>query len=511
MQTSTSSDANVRSYVSRSNYRGRRLGRTIRPAILVMCVVIAGTLGSIGWNAGSAEAAPTWSVTASPDVASSDVLYGVSCLSSTPTCTAVGYSTTGSTVQTLVERWNGSSWSIIPSPNPDTILSSLLGVSCTSTTFCMAVGFSGCCGSHITLSELWNGSTWTVVPIPSPTGLDDILQSVSCTSSTNCIAVGEDSTNGGITSSDQPLAESWNGSKWSLTGPVPSGSGTSLYGVSCIAPSNCQAVGFLSTGTSSEKTLIVEWNGASWSLVSTPNPANPFSSLSGVSCASSDFCEAVGSSGQGPTYSTLIEVWNGSAWIIAPSPNTSTTGNYLAGVACRDVNDCVAVGAAGNGTYSYQTLVEDWDGASWSVVSSPNPSSTGDDFASVSCGDSTCQAVGNTSDEATTTTQTLIEIGTGYAPTTAVVLPSNGATLSGNQYLDASASSGVTQVQYELSGGPDRYTNKAISGSTLTNYGWIGGWNTTSVSNGSYILQSVASYAGGVTGTSAGIIITVNN
>jgi hypothetical protein len=96
-------------------------------------------------------------------------------------------------------------------------------------------------------------------------------------------------------------------------------------------------------------------------------------------------------------------------------------------------------------------------------------------------------------------------------PTTAVLLPSNGATQSGNQYLDASSSPGVTQVQYELSGGPDSYTDKVISGSTLTYYGWIGSWNTTSVPNGSYVLQSLASYPGGVTGTSPGITITVNN
>ena len=37
-------------------------------------------------------------------------------------------------------------------------------------------------------------------------------------------------------------------------------------------------------------------------------------------------------------------------------------------------------------------------------------------------------------------------------PTTNVVLPSNGATLSGSLYLDATSSPGVTNVQYELNG-----------------------------------------------------------
>jgi hypothetical protein len=95
-------------------------------------------------------------------------------------------------------------------------------------------------------------------------------------------------------------------------------------------------------------------------------------------------------------------------------------------------------------------------------------------------------------------------------PTTAVLLPSNGATLLGNQYLDASGSPGVTQVQYELSGGPDNYVNQVISGSTPTYYGWIGAWNTRSVPNGTYTLQSVAT-SNGMTGTSQGITVTVDN
>jgi hypothetical protein len=96
-------------------------------------------------------------------------------------------------------------------------------------------------------------------------------------------------------------------------------------------------------------------------------------------------------------------------------------------------------------------------------------------------------------------------------PTTYVALPANGATLKGGQYLDAVASSGVTQVQYEISGGPDDYVDQVISGSTPTYYGWVGGWNTAGVPDGTYTLDSVASYAGGVAGTSSPITITVAN
>jgi hypothetical protein len=94
-------------------------------------------------------------------------------------------------------------------------------------------------------------------------------------------------------------------------------------------------------------------------------------------------------------------------------------------------------------------------------------------------------------------------------PTTVVGLPASGATQSGDEYLDAGASAGVTSVTYELSGGS--LSDQVISGSTPTLYGWIGGWNTASVPNGTYTLQSVACYSGGVCGTSAPITITVSN
>jgi hypothetical protein len=94
-------------------------------------------------------------------------------------------------------------------------------------------------------------------------------------------------------------------------------------------------------------------------------------------------------------------------------------------------------------------------------------------------------------------------------PLTAVLLPANNATLSGSAVLDALASSGVTKVQYEVSGGS--LSNDVIATATPTIYGWVATWNTTTVPDGPYTLQSVATYAGGVSGTSAPISISVGN
>jgi hypothetical protein len=94
-------------------------------------------------------------------------------------------------------------------------------------------------------------------------------------------------------------------------------------------------------------------------------------------------------------------------------------------------------------------------------------------------------------------------------PVTNVVLPSNGATLSGNQYLDATASGGVTKVEFHLTGGT--LNNALIATAVPTYYGWLTSWNTTTVANGTYTLQSVAYYASGASGTSTGTTIMVNN
>ena len=106
---------------------------------------------------------------------------------------------------------------------------------------------------------------------------------------------------------------------------------------------------------------------------------------------------------------------------------------------------------------------------------------------------------------------TLLPVGVAGAqtPSTFVAIPSDNATVSGtSQILDAGASSGVTQVQYEITGGT--LNDSVIATATATIYGWIALWNTTTVANGTYTLQSVAT-SNGVSGTSAPVTITVNN
>jgi hypothetical protein len=95
-------------------------------------------------------------------------------------------------------------------------------------------------------------------------------------------------------------------------------------------------------------------------------------------------------------------------------------------------------------------------------------------------------------------------------PMTTVLIPSNGAALTGATYLDATASNATTSVDFRLFGGIYGYAAPVICTATLTPYGWLCAWNTATVPNGSYALLSEAFNSVG-SAFSTGVSITVNN
>jgi hypothetical protein len=94
-------------------------------------------------------------------------------------------------------------------------------------------------------------------------------------------------------------------------------------------------------------------------------------------------------------------------------------------------------------------------------------------------------------------------------PTSQVILPSNGAIVSGNTVLDAEAQSGTQTVQFEISDGSPE--NSVVLTATPTYYGWLAAWNTTDVPNGVYLLAPRGSWEGGVGSTGPAITVTVDN
>ncbi len=330
----------------------------------------------------------SWSVVPTPNPASSpnDNLPGVAC-TSTSDCWAVGSASSGNALsQTLAEHWNGSAWSIVPTPNASNSQeNSLNGVACVSASDCWAVGSSEVSGFVAdTLAEHWNGSAWSIVTTPNPSpDTANQLFGVACVSASDCWAVGVD---------DGPnltLAEHWNGSAWSIvTTPNPSTSVNNLSAVACTGTSDCWAVGFAGAGLL-VNTLAEHWNGSAWSTVTTPNPSSSgFTTLDGVVCVSASDCWAVGESGS--YTSTLAEQWNGNNWSIVTTPNAASrppvVQNLLQGVTCAGTSDCWAVGDTSTGSgETEQTLIEEWNGSDWSIVSTPNPSPSQNILNAVAC------------------------------------------------------------------------------------------------------------------------------
>jgi hypothetical protein len=346
------------------------------------------------WNGAS------WATrkTPNPTGATYNTLLGVSCTSATA-CTAVGYYDSGGAQMTLAERWDGTSWTIQPTPNPTGgTFNSLSGVSCTSATACTAAGsYLNSAESYVTLVERWDGTGWTIQPSPNPGGVQgSVLSAVSCTSATACIAVG----NAHIEMlSGETLAESWDGTSWTIQ-PTPNPTGatnSNMSGVSCTSATACTAAGsyFILSDQPAGGTLAERWDGTSWTIQPTPNPSG--GSLSGVSCTSATACTAVGSSTASDSSQPLAEGWDGTAWTIQTTPTVphSAGGSKLSNGACTSATACEAVGQRTVANGSTHTLAEGWNGTTWSVQTTPPPLGKFATLNGVSCTSGThCTAVG---------------------------------------------------------------------------------------------------------------------
>jgi len=363
-------------------------------AVASSCIIIPVTTDAA---LAAASSTRTWAIAPSAHTSptQNNDLSAVSCPSPTA-CVAVGTFNNGTNDQTLVEMWNGITWAIAPSANTSpTQNNALNAVSCPSPTTCVAVGYSYNGAHYRTLIETWDGTAWTITPSPDTSGtLNDILNGVSCTSTSACVAVGryESDTN------EQTLIETWDGTAWSIA-VSPNASTTLpnvLESVSCTSPTACVSVGYYSDG-SNDQTLVATWDGTAWSITPSPNPSTTqFNFLEGVSCTTPTRCVAVGGYGPKGEYLTLVEAWDGTAWTVMVSPNVpATQSDRLNGVSCTSLKSCVAVGSYSDSSTD-QTLVETWDGTAWSITPSPNPSISQHNYlAGVSCASQTaCVAAG---------------------------------------------------------------------------------------------------------------------
>jgi hypothetical protein len=179
---------------------------------------------------------------------------------------------------------------------------------------------------------------WGTVPSPNGGFGPNELFDVDVLSGTDIWAVG----NFGDFVSPSPQVQHWDGVDWGLVS-LPAGTDGDLLGVAAIAANDVWFVGGAATGGQS---LIFHWDGTSITRVRHPNPGS-YNRLYDVVALSATDIWAVGEYANGGVSQTLIEHWDGRTWSQVSSPTVRNQYTKLLGVAAVAPNDVWAVGEAG--------------------------------------------------------------------------------------------------------------------------------------------------------------------
>ena len=295
---------------------------------------------------------------------------------------AVGNKMRGITKMLFGEHWNGTKWTAATIPSPAGRNPTIHSVVDLSRTDGWAVGFTTTPlnSTDRTLIEHWNGSTWSTVPSPNPIGGtagNDELEAVDGVSPTDVWAVGQDfsSNGGGITL----LFEHFNGTKWTVF-PFPASTGAQFaQAITTISANDAWVVGSNALAT----TLAVHWNGKTWTIVPTPTPQDgpsPINNLTGVSAVSPADVYASGFEGNVNNQNfdkPYVLHWNGSAWSLVTLPNAGGEGSQLFGVTALSAGDVWAVGHTQESDGAILTLGEHFNGTAWSIAPTPDPGQLG--------------------------------------------------------------------------------------------------------------------------------------
>jgi len=323
---------------------------------------------------GQTEAGPTFQVFPTPNENLNSELFAASA-SSPNDIWAVGQSTI---------HFDGTTWTAFPAPMIKGDNNSFLqGVVAISPTLAWAAG-NVSEGAHPgQVIEQWNGIKWSLFPGPRFGKKEQANVFAMTSSSANDVwAIG--SLVNLSTQLISPLFEHWNGTAWTAT--TGESNNEFLFGASADATNDAWAVGF--NGSDNIETSAKHWDGTNWISVATPNVGEGTNKLNAVLALSPNDVWEVGFSTpvalpQQAATLTLIEHFDGTRWAVVPSPNVGPNSAYqsnrLLGLTANSANDIWAFGSyfAADGSGHQMTLLLHWDGTSWTVASTPNPSRGG--------------------------------------------------------------------------------------------------------------------------------------
>jgi hypothetical protein len=230
-----------------------------------------------------------------------------------------------------------------------------------------------------------------------------------------------------------------------------------LFGVAATR-AKAWAVGVALNSSYQAHSLIEAWDGSAWHIAATPNLDTQRDTLySAVALSAGDVWAVGHQQSENGTYGTLIEHWDGTSWSVVPSPDPGASGNHLFGVAAAGPDDIWAVGQR-NDRHSDTPLVVHWDGHAWEAVDVPSAGLTGALLQGVTVHGDQVWAVGQ-SDDGTHQARPLVEhladgvwsaeqpagLGSGFSNVTGVAY-SHGTVWLVGSYLDKASGNQLTMV-----------------------------------------------------------------
>jgi len=152
--------------------------------------------------------------------------------------------------------------------------------------------------------------------------------------------------------------------------PQPGTNYNEIDGVAAVTASDAWAVGFhRSTGVLFH-VLVEKWNGTAWSVATSASlPSSDDTRLHAADALSSTDIWAVGSITTSTSTQSLIEHWNGTSWSVVPSPAGEPADSELLGIAAVSADD-IWLSATHRRVGVSGSLIENWNGSAWRVVSS---------------------------------------------------------------------------------------------------------------------------------------------
>jgi hypothetical protein len=301
---------------------------------------------------------------------------------------------------------------------------------------------------------------WALQSAPALGSGDNTYGAVAAVSRTDVWAVGNFLPDTPTSNQDATLATAahFDGSRWTQT-PVPDAGPNfnTLFGVAAT-PGRAWAVGVALDKSYHARSLIEAWDGSAWHIAATPKLNTERDTLYSAAAVSATDVWAVGDQqSQDGTYGTLIEHWDGKSWSAVPSPDPGASGNHLYGVAAAGPRDIWAVGQR-NGQDSDAPLVEHWNGHGWTVVDVPTAGLTSGLLQGVAVHGSEVWAVGQSDDAAhqarplvehlrngTWTAQQPAGLGSGFSDVTGVAID-NGTVWAVGSALDPVSGNQLTLV-----------------------------------------------------------------